>query len=706
MLSSRSPTTRALAAEQLGQVGDSGAVGPLIRALDDARADVRIAAAEALGSFDDRRCIAPLASQLDAGDPALRAVSAEALGKTGRAEAVDLLLHALDDSVVEVRTAAAIGLGRIGGNTAVEPLIRHVSDRHAAGRAQAAQALGALGSREAVKPLIDLLQTGNNEEKHVAAVALGRIGDPSAIDALGATMRSMRPRLSDSSCSKVYDSATRALAQIAGSRAHYALAEVLRSNDVDGRASIVDALCGNTDSASIDVLRRAARDNDGVVAWAAQSALRNTPTATAARALLDAAGHAKGGLCWLAMGPRYSVEPAGADVLIRGLRDRNRNVRRCAADCLAWIDGPNSVEALAAVINDPDDYVRMYALKGLAWHGDRRAVEPILREFRKSGFGKGDDEIMVGALAETGDKRAVPWLMRATKEYYYLDGCVIQALGRIGDPSAMAYLIPLTKCKDWSTRDGAILAVAQIPDARCISLVLSLLHSKDPDTRYSAAAALGDTHSPRAVRPLVGASLNPNETPGVRCAAAKSLGRLGGRDAVSALAKALVSDPVPQVRRQAARSMIQLRSDQTADALISAILHDRGSGVRALAGEALSGLPCHRAASFCMQALKNKDYRILAVTFWYFIRQGVPDCESALIRAMLRHGDDWISKAFRMSGNSVLARAAEQWESDTGDGTGEAERTDESRQYPKQKMDMDDSWRYTDDIWPKWGSAR
>ena len=140
-LTDPSPEVRRTAASELGRVGSPQALDPLIAALSDAYAGVRVAATESLRSlgwipFGVRRSIDAvgydrwvlrgelhpaslttaeldvLAGATDLPDPMLRAAVAEGLGLLGDARAEAPLRKLLGDAVPEVAEAARRALGR------------------------------------------------------------------------------------------------------------------------------------------------------------------------------------------------------------------------------------------------------------------------------------------------------------------------------------------------------------------------------------------------------------------------------------------------------------------------------------------------------------------------------------------------------------------------------------------------------------------
>jgi HEAT repeat protein len=88
------------------------------------------------------------------------------------------------------------------------------------------------------------------------------------------------------------------------------------------------------------------------------------------------------------------------------------------------------------------------------------------------------------------------------------------------------------------------------------------LHSDDSDVREDAAKWLGDSHDPRAVRPLIEA-MQHDRKDDVREEAARALGQIGGMDAERALTITSTNDPDDDVRRSASKALARMVKQTT-----------------------------------------------------------------------------------------------------------------------------------------------
>ena len=127
---------RQVAAEGLGKLGEGRAVEPLITALGGEKEDI-------LHEFPLALSLGLIKAMDEEKD--VRRAAAEALGNLGDSRAVEPLIKALGDKDDGVRWAAANALGKLGDSRAVEPVIRALGNTDRAVRRAAAEALNSLG---------------------------------------------------------------------------------------------------------------------------------------------------------------------------------------------------------------------------------------------------------------------------------------------------------------------------------------------------------------------------------------------------------------------------------------------------------------------------------------------------------------------------------------------------------------------------------
>ena len=292
-----------IAKEQWASVAElgPGAVGPLVRALDDPDSAIQMGAARALGLI---------------GEPAV-------------AELIDALRDEQDGG-----QRKAVEALKLIGEPAVVPLIDALQDRDWHIRLGAARALVTIGD-PAVEPLVRALRSGSEVIQMGVAAALGKIGNPAAIDPLTDTLLH-----GDWRVGRVV---VRALGMM-GEAAVKPLLRVIREGDDAARKGAVAALVLIGDAAG-RLLPGALTDGDFRVRAGAADAL-------------DRLGWSpKPGeetVCYLIAKERWSVCPRAIAVgpLVRVLNDRDDSIRRRAATILGELQDPRAVGPLVDLLHD------------------------------------------------------------------------------------------------------------------------------------------------------------------------------------------------------------------------------------------------------------------------------------------------------------------------------------------------------------------
>ncbi|MFO0775439.1 MAG: HEAT repeat domain-containing protein [Nitrospiraceae bacterium] len=185
------------------------------------------------------------------------------------------------------------------------------------------------------------------------------------------------------------------------------------------------------------------------------------------------------------------------------LQDKVKAVRVEAGLALARL-GPAAVADLVEALSHHEWLVRLHAVEALGKMKSPDAVEPLLYVlFNDSDTAVREDAVR--ALGEIADRRATEFLLKVVKEPG-LRPLAIEALGLIGDPSAVAALIPIARgearpedsraiagCGDaWNEEmlamPAAARALGRIGDEAALpALAAALRHTV---TRADAAAAL------------------------------------------------------------------------------------------------------------------------------------------------------------------------------------------------------------------------
>ena len=271
---------------------------------------------------------------------------------------------------------------------------------------------------------------------------------------------------------------------------------------------------------------------------------------------------------------------AAQALLARALDDEDREVRLAALGSL--IDS-NALPTLVGALGRPHPDVRVRAAKALARHGDRRALDPLLD--------------LATAPEPTERERQPDWLGLAES--------ALEGLGELGEPAALADLIPLldsphaplrkqaARALVWSSRPDtldtlrlalphddpqvkyhAALGLACSGDASVASLVFSDEANKvlGPDEQTAAAVALGASGEDRLVIALDDAKDQ------VRSRALLLLMMREWKDPQGTAARCLacLSSRVPRLRLTAARALELIADPAALGAFVVGLVNDRG----------------------------------------------------------------------------------------------------------------------------------
>ena len=153
-LSSDIPELRMAAANALGTLGESNAIPPLLKTLQDEDPRVRIRVCDALGKLGHPGAVEQLIGQLDDPNGRIRLAAANALGNIGNGKALQALLNMLRDENPEIRRISAVALGNARSVRAVQPLADALSDENARVR------------NAAVFSIIELLSNAPTQQSH------------------------------------------------------------------------------------------------------------------------------------------------------------------------------------------------------------------------------------------------------------------------------------------------------------------------------------------------------------------------------------------------------------------------------------------------------------------------------------------------------------------------------------------------------------
>lgn len=155
-------------------------------------------------------------------------------------------------------------------------------------------------------------------------------------------------------------------------------------------------------------------------------------------------------------------------------------VRSRATDALGRIGGERVRSAVLELIRDKDENIRRAAIEIANTNPDKATVDHLIKATDDKDWWV--RERAADALAEIGDKRAIPALQEMLKRNDRGVPVAIAALGKLGtgDAAILKQLLPYARTKNKDVSIAAINAVAQLADERFADSVQTFLQKGIP----------------------------------------------------------------------------------------------------------------------------------------------------------------------------------------------------------------------------------
>ncbi|BDM80286.1 HEAT repeat domain-containing protein [Acaryochloris marina] len=325
-------------------------------------------------------------------DSAGHALAAAKLGELGDPGAVEPLIEALNDRSSEVKANAFHSLGQLGDQRAVVPLLDRLEDPDDLIRSQAALALAELGDARAIGPIIELLRTENEWQCSAVASALGKFKDPIVIEPLIERLQSSKKNFLDSPhTDKNFISLRRSVAlslsMINDKKATDTLLEILSDRDTVSLAQTGTyvELPNTTQIAAEELLRRQSpvvitildellQDLEHKVRFNTIKALTNMANIQVLDSLLVALSDENADIQLMAIRSlaKHKAEKA-IGPLLKTLADPNWEVRLEVVKALGNYRTPETFKVLVDMLQDESQNVRSGAALTLGNLGDSEA---------------------------------------------------------------------------------------------------------------------------------------------------------------------------------------------------------------------------------------------------------------------------------------------------------------------------------------------
>jgi HEAT repeat protein len=603
------------AAKILGKIGNPQAVEALIKALDDPNDWQKNEVLIALGKIGSPQAVEVLIkvanSSSDVPFMSLRSEALKALGNIGNLQAIEGLIKVSEHPDREVRESAVYHVSQIRNPQAVEPLIKaiensnwlrisaaealgHIDNQRAGkalikalehcdgiGRRSAVEALGRIGNCQAVEALIKALDDSDIWVRCSAVEALGEIGYPQAVEALIKAI--------DNSDIWVRHSAVEALGKIGNSQAIEALAKALDNSDIAVRCSTAKSLDKIGNSQAVETLTKALKHLDYSTTFHIPKTLGKIGNSLAVEALIKALDHSGSAgsdfldctlMCSAADVLGEIRNSQAVEALIKALNHSTyaphdsylRAEFKCSiAEALVKSSSALVVEALNNTMEHPDDVVRISVADALGKIGNPSAVEGLVKAIDDPNY-----QVQINAV-----KALIQSIEHPNN---VVKASAADALGEIGSPSTIAALIKAIDFSTtefyevkWNIRRAAALALWQISDPQGVEILIQTLDDPDNIIRRSGVKLLGrlvNVDNQQGIVALIKALNDPDNI--VKLSAAEALGEIGNLQAIEELVKAL-DDPDYHCQINAVEVLGKIGNLQAIEGLIKALNHPNDS---------------------------------------------------------------------------------------------------------------------------------
>jgi HEAT repeat protein len=352
--------------------------------------------------------------------------------------------------------------------------------------------------------------------------------------------------------------------------------------------------------------------------------------------------------------------------LREALKDKDVKVRRAAVVDLGHRGDAAVVDDLLAAATDSQ--LRKDALDAIKALGP--AAAPRLMEHAKSADAKRRSDAWL-CLANIKHRDAVPLLIeRLGDPNLAIAKEAAETLGRIGDARAQEPLLailnrkidPRTEGSPEDSLQSAAGAAAGKLGSGAVPALLTALDSKDPYVRSYAALGLAEARDERAI-PAVIRHLGDeyDNCPSLGYNLGQALVKIGPKGVDAAINASKKGDE--RTRDNVVNALGNCDDPRCMPALLE-MLRDESTSVRSSIGFYLAYKPLDaRSQQFLADALKKKEYLVIAGAMPYFVEKGFAGSEPVLLEALEKNGDSNLTAVGVLlnSGNPQLEAGARKW---------------------------------------------
>ncbi len=449
--------------------------------------------------------------------------AAVTLGWERPSEAYQLLVGLLSDPVLDVRQAAVFSLGRLGDRRAIRELTvpKILFSREPVMRQAAVRALAELGGTDVIPALAERLDDSDWSVR-IAADELVSTKLSELSRALDSDTVQMLIRLLDLEHKEVRKRIIATISKI-GNLDYDQIFRALKGGSPRIQTGLIEVLGNIGYGGFTPVLLEHLVHGSHFHQIASARALAKIRSVSAIEGLVGALDSYHQEVALEVTEALVEIGDAAVDILLEALTHTEKKYYQIhLIRCLGRIGAPRAIPALVAPLSNSYSLIRRFAVEALASFDAAAVLEPLLELVSHRDVPiddiladlESDDNKLhrrrsIRALGEIGNHRAVPTLKRLLGQVDHGElhseiedslckiGCsswaragAVQALERLGDPSAIDAILKLASDSSYYVRHTAVVALRRFPSERIIPVLLRVMRE---DRRYSVRAQAANT---------------------------------------------------------------------------------------------------------------------------------------------------------------------------------------------------------------------
>ena len=354
--------------------------------------------------------------------------------------------------------------------------------------------------------------------------------------------------------------------------------------------------------------------------------------------------------------PQEYFQPDGSpiprkDLVVKGLKDNNQQLRQMAAKAAIGVDSDEVVEPLIDVLKNPFEVesVRFMAAEALGGIQDDRSIEPLLDALKDENVavrysaaaalsGRKEDQVvmaLIGAISDpdkfvrssvayalgtTSDERALSALFECLSDQEeVVSFSAAKAISGFGPDRVVTEVENRLEFANKSTKMALYEALGQIKDERALNILRDALNDPDTEISYKASMALMGYENLEILDELIEASRRLDED---------LMGFMDGKELKSSI-KTTTED-------KASRGVSELESIQLPENMekLRENLSDPSPNIRGSAANTIGDFQTHEAVLLLKAVANDENEYVRSAVVNSLGKIGLPECFDLLCNFM------------------------------------------------------------------------